>query len=714
VERIAHLIRHEGAHPEEILAVTFTNKAAGEMASRVAELLGGDVAPPTWIATFHSACARLLRREAHRIGISRSFTIFDDDDQRRMLKVVAKELNVPSDRGSLGAYQQFIERARNQAMLPDAAHESGVGPNHELLANVFEAYHHRMRRNGTLDFGDLIQAVIDLLEHDERTRQYYQTRWPYLLVDEFQDTNPAQYKLLRLLVGAARDITVVGDDDQSIYSWRGATIENILGFESAFPGCRVVRLEQNYRSTQAILNVANQVIADNSNRQPKELWTERAGGELPIVFTGRDDREEAHYIARTIERLLSEAVRPSEIAVFYRTNAQSRNYEEALRRYNIDYRVIAGTSFYAREEVKDLLAYLRVAANPDDLVAATRIVNVPRRGCGEKTLERIRSFALSEGIPFFEALERFVADPPTRLRRATRDGLEELCEIVNELSSAANGQAPSEMALWLLEQIDYRKHLESKHAESATDRYDNVVELISAMRAFEEEVAGVAEEATLAGFLERSALVQATDVVQGRGAVSLMTIHAAKGLEYPIVFLTGLEEGLLPLRRHGAEDVDDVEEERRLCYVAMTRAEEQLYLTNCLHRRIYGNLAPRTASRFLDAIESVLLKVDPAGAASRHRFTDTLLRDLRSSARPGRDASVHYEYDAVPHDGIRLSQPSRDDSELGKLIGRNALHKTFGSGVVTNAEYAGQRIKLTIRFRQVGTKKVIRSFVEIV
>ncbi|MBN1947711.1 MAG: UvrD-helicase domain-containing protein [Bradymonadales bacterium] len=762
VHRIAHLIQRHQVHPQHILGVTFTNKAAGEMVSRVARLLSDASRRPTWISTFHSLCARILRREAPALGFPRSFTIFDADDQLRMIKQVAEEMGIPKDGPSVASYQSFVERARNRGWLPQAAFEQSPKNHHQLCAQLYERYHQRMRANGTLDFGDLILAVIECLERFDPIRERYLAQWQHILVDEFQDTNPAQYRLLKLLTNSPFHIAAVGDDDQSIYAWRGATVENLLGFEHDFPGCRVVRLEQNYRSTQAILDLANAAIAVNRTRLPKVLWTTNRHGPKPVRFTGRHEGEEAAYIARQIElQRKRHQVEYGDIALFYRINAQSRIYEEQLRRSAIPYRVIAGTSFYEREEIKDILAYLRLAINPADDIAAMRIANVPRRGLGAKGSDQVKLRAQERGIPFFPALESMLEQNNAPcFRKQTREALQQLAALIRRLrSEARSATPPSQLTSWLIEQIDYLGYLQAVHPENAADRFDNVQELVNAMRDFEEErpLRHGESDTSLQGFLETSALVQAADQPTAQGAVNLMTIHAAKGLEFQVVFLTGLEDGLLPLVRGGAEEPENPDEERRLFYVAMTRAKEQLFLTDCLSRRLFGNSVANQPSRFLEAIDDRLLQTDPtscrlfspegtAGYSTRSRSypiprtladpddtarsfataprrrlpesSETWTRKSREVPPPAAGRSPDplrvVEELAIPPDGLRLQRPTRDGSELDALVGRIARHRTFGEGRITRAEYSGQRIKLTIQFPSVGTKCVISSYVEVV
>ncbi len=723
--RIAHLILERNVYPEQIIAVTFTNKAAAEMRERVDHLLQGQDQAPTWMATFHSACARILRYDGRHIGIPRGFTIFDDDDQKRMIKTMVAELQLPTDEIKIADYKAFIERARNQGWLPKQAHEVSFGRQQEMKANLYSAYHERMRANGTLDFGDLLLATIELLETNQDVRERYQYQYRHVLVDEFQDTNPAQYKLLRLLTGPPHNLVVVGDDDQSIYAWRGAAVTNLLGFEHDFETCNVVRLEQNYRSTQPILDLANAIISVNRGRKAKKLWTDRTGGEVPSLFTARDDREEAQYVSREIERFTqSSNFSYGDLAIFYRTNSQSRVYEEQLRRFGIPYRVVAGTSFYAREEIKDVLGYLRAAVNPADAVAVLRIINVPKRGCGKKALAHLNMLAEVERVPLADAIPLLADDRSVRVRSNARDALKELHELLEELRGAANHWGPVQCVQWLLDTIGYKDYLLNKHPENAVDRWDNVSELINAMAAYEEDVRKLeSDNPTVAGFLERAALVQANDTELDQGAVSLMTIHAAKGLEYPVVFVTGLEDGSMPLIRGSNGEADDMEEERRLCYVAVTRAKEHLILSNCLNRRVFGTMTRRRHSPFLDGAAKDFYRRNrksASGSFSTARDSSSFRRpeynefDPRQYPNPEDFSQVEVDYDNVPPDGIRFTRPSMDDGSLGTYVGRVAHHKTFGAGRITAAEYSGDKVKLTIDFATVGTKKVISRFVEIV
>lgn len=740
VHRIADLIETRGVHPERILAVTFTNKAAGEMRERVEAMLGADHASPTWVSTFHSACARLLRKEAPRLGLPRSFTILDDDDQKRMLRTVATSMQREADAQAISKYRQFIEGARNAGWLPEKAWQVAVGRVQESYCEIYEAYHKRMRASGTLDFGDLILAVIELFEGDERVRGQYQFRFQHLLVDEFQDTNPAQYRLLRLLCGEARNIVVVGDDDQSIYAWRGATVDNLLGFTDDYPDAHVVRLEQNYRSTQPILDLANAVISRNRGRHPKQLWTERAEGPKPTLFVAATDREEAEYVAREIRGLRREGARLDEIAVFYRTNAQSRIYEECLRRFDLGYRVFAGTSFYDREEIRDVLAYLRVAVNPLDGVAAARIANVPRRGCGAKTLERAEEVSQAESLPLIEALAE-MGRRGDGVRRSAAKGVIQLAETMREATLSAERDLPSTLTRWLLEAVGYRAHLDAVHPDDAEDRWENVVELSNAMAAYEAECARAGVDARLLGFLERTALVQMTDVEENDGVVSLMTIHAAKGLEFPYVFLTGLEDGSMPLQRGPDRRVENPEEERRLCYVAMTRAKDKLYLSRARQRMLFGKVRRCDPSPFITDLDKSLLAQDPrsAGQAASDRVSYPIQmarqgyraqqssldfvdqrhypepEDIPQYVEPaaGSPGDPTVVYDHIPAGGLKMTRPSRDTSALdATYVGRWVRHKTFGEGKVTAAEMASGKTKLTIRFGA-GVKKVMAQFVEL-
>ncbi|MCA9563295.1 MAG: UvrD-helicase domain-containing protein, partial [Myxococcales bacterium] len=617
----------------------------------------------------------------------------------------------------------------------DGLRPRDVAPRDEhgrTLVRIYEAYEAQCEREGVVDFAELMLRSYELLRDDDPLREHYRRRFRHVLVDEFQDTNKLQYAWLKMFAPppaesaaaglAPQGVFAVGDDDQSIYAWRGATVGNLLGFDQEFEGCRTIRLEQNYRSTQAILDLANRVISQNRARKEKRLWTDRRGGSVPSIFTARTDREEAEFLARRVESMVrSGSAGYGDIAVFYRTNSQSRIYEEQLRRFGIPYQVLAGTSFYDREEIKDILAYLRAAVNPRDEIAALRIANVPKRGVGKKTQNLIKNYAREHGIGILEAMRDLVRGPDAEIGGKTGLSIAELVDIVAELGTSSGETRPSRLTDWLLDAIGYRAHLQTKHPDNADERLENVFELVNAMAAYEDEE----ENPSLTGFLERTALIQATDTDLHDGAVSLMTIHAAKGLEYPVVFLTGMEEGSLPLFRGGQGEVEDVEEERRLCYVALTRAKRELILTNCLSRRVFGQFQSRRQSRFLDTVAANELTRDPSSVRvpssqrpSNHQGSlfDRPVRDDFDQRIPGLDHAVDPPFldnIEVPPDGLRMTKPSRSDSELDNYIGRAARHKTFGSGRILQAEYSGDRIKLTIRFPRVGEKKVISSFVEL-
>ena len=666
VHRIAYLIAERGVHPAEILAVTFTNKAAGELKSRLADLVGpraGDL----WTATFHSAALRVLRVYGERIGLAPGFPVYDEDDQLQVIKEVLAGLGLEA---RPAAVRGWIDRVKSRsagggfeaalAELPDWV--AGIGP--EAFAEVFAAYQARMRALGAVDFSDLLLRAIELFEAHPEVLARVQARARYIHVDEYQDTNPAQYRLTKLLAGEEANLVAVGDPDQSIYGFRSADLRNILRFAEDFPGAKVYKLETNYRSTEAILRVANAVIERNEARLEKTLRPARAGGEPVLRYAAYDHRDEAAFVAREARRLLAR-YRPSEIAVLYRTNAQSRVLEEAFRREGVAHRVVGGTAFFARREVKDLLAYARAAVLPGDDLALLRILNTPPRGIGAKSVERLRELAGREGIPFVAALRRSGEVLPARQAEAV-GGFLRLLEGLAELAAAGGPRAFFEE---VLAATRYREHLLAE--PGGEERLENVEELLRAAGEWEEEKGG-----DLAAFLDEVALTaRAEEPGNGEGdAVSLMTLHNAKGLEFKVVFLVGVEEGLLPHR--SSTGLEELEEERRLFYVGITRAMERLYLTHASERELYGRRERVEPSRFLEDVPEGLLR--PV----------TAYGEVREAGGPRAPAS-----------------------EPGAFKGGERVrHPRFGLGTVVAARGEGARAEVTVHFEGVGLKKLLVKY----
>jgi DNA helicase II / ATP-dependent DNA helicase PcrA len=689
IHRIAWLIQERGVAPWQILAVTFTNKAAGEMRERLQRLLGGGEAP--WMSTFHAACVRILRREIAPLGFSSDFTIYDDQDQQRLLKEVLRELNVPERTMKARAAASAIDAAKNRGLQP---HQVAGGDYYaDIAARVYARYQEKLQRANALDFGDLLLLTVRLFEEHPQVLQRWRERFRYLLVDEFQDTNQVQYRLVHLLAASHRNLCVVGDDDQSIYAWRGAEIGNILGFERDFSGCVVIRLEQNYRSTSTILEAAGEVVARNVGRKGKTLWTDNPPGEKLSLEALPDDQEEARFVAAEITRLQRNGRHLRDVAVFYRTNAQSRSIEEALVQQRLPYVMVGGVKFFSRMEIKDILAYLRVLVNPADSLSARRIVNVPPRGIGTTTEERIAALDQEAGgfLPACRlALQR------GELKGAASARVEAFLRLIDHFRAKLESTPYPQLTAELIEESGYGTMLREERTDEAKERMQNLEELLTGM----EEHLGT--EGTLQDFLEQVALVTDLDSYDGSlDRVTLMTLHAAKGLEFPVVFMTGLEEGLFPNARTAAND-GEVEEERRLCYVGMTRAMDKLYLTHARRRRIYGDWQFNPPSRFLAEIPSHLLAAEapPLRTPARHNLA-SVFEQLVPSPFEEED-----EQEAPFEDEVRMVP----DTLEGLRSGSRVRHPRFGLGTVRRIEGAGDQMKVTVQFGGVGYKKLLLKF----
>ncbi|MHB8514725.1 MAG: ATP-dependent helicase [Dehalococcoidia bacterium] len=700
--RIAYLVDSAEVAPWRILAVTFTNKAAREMRQRVVAHLG-DRALDVALGTFHSVCARLLRVEADRTGLARSFAIYDDADQMALIKRVTEGLNVDPKRFSDRAILSTISRAKSELVSP-RAFAAGAGDYFgELVARSYERYQALLEENSALDFDDLIMKTVEMLREHDGIREKYQERYLHVLVDEFQDTNVAQYQLARMLAGKHGNICVVGDPDQSIYSWRSADIRNILNFERDFAGARIVLLEQNYRSTQNVLDAAHAVISGNQQRKQKSLWTERGGGEPIVVFEAYDETDEAEFIAREIGRLLGEGGwGHRDFAVMYRTNAQSRAIEEALMRAGIRYQLVGGTRFYERREVKDVLAYLRLVHNPYDLVSLTRVLNVPGRGIGAKTAQQVERWAQGLGVPVYTALQILVAQEsgrqPEGLPRAERHpaaarqakALAEFVGMLDELMDVAAKNNLSTLLDGVLERTGYRRYLYAE-SEDGEQRWENVEELRNVAADYD----GLAPGNGLVSFLEDVALISDADTVEDaakgedapEGRVTLITLHSAKGLEYRAVFIIAMEEGVLPHVR-SFDDPAQMEEERRLCYVGMTRAKERLYLLRAFKRYAMGSSQHNPASRFLKDIPRQLIAQQPAVGEAHQAASE---RRYQAPARRGDERPL------VPDDAVFTG-------------GEKVRHPRFGEGIVVACVVANGDQELTIAFKgEAGIKRLLLS-----
>jgi DNA helicase II / ATP-dependent DNA helicase PcrA len=720
--RVAWLVTERHISPFEILAITFTNKAAEEMRSRVTTLIG-PVAQRMWVSTFHSACVRILRRDASRLGYKSSFTIYDQADAVRLTSYVLRDLNIDSKKFPPRNVHAIISAAKNE-LIDFEAYASNARTIHERrIAEVYREYQRRLLAASAMDFDDLLLVTVNLFQACPDVLAHYQHRFKHVLVDEYQDTNRAQNELVVMLSREHRNICVVGDSDQSVYRFRGADIRNILQFEDAFPDATVIVLEQNYRSTQTILDAANAVIANNAMRKPKALWTEQIGGELITRYHAEDEHDEGAWVASEIVRLHSTigGVGPDgrryawgDIAVFYRTNAQSRAVEEELVRRNIPYKVVGGTKFYDRREIKDLLAYLRAVANPLDEVSLKRVVNVPKRGVGDTSIARLDVFGHSHDVSFAEALDR--AEEAGVTGRALA-GIREVQTLLNDLRAIARppghdqpeeDDAQGSLALgddgWsygpaavleaVLDRTGYRRELEAEHSIESAGRLENIAELV-----------GAAREATdLDGFLEEVSLIADSDELDDdTSKVVLMTLHTAKGLEYPVVFLLGLEDGVFPhLRSLG--DPDELEEERRLAYVGITRARERLYLTYAWCRSLWGQTQYNPPSRFVKEIPETLFRVAEGGHRSLSRRHDS-----GGSGFRGRDDIVEGAMRAGRATPVR----GTGAEGLALRAGEDVVHAKWGEGVVLEVAGEGDKAEAVVRFPSVGEKRLLLSLAPI-
>jgi DNA helicase-2/ATP-dependent DNA helicase PcrA len=680
--RIAYLVAR-GVDSRRILAVTFTNKAAGEMAARVASILAGRPGGrrPPLVATFHATCARLLRAEIHHLGYPRSFVIYDEDDRLALVRDCYKELGLDERSLSPAAAIARISRAKNQLLGPDAVEAAVRGPREAEVARLYTRYAARLRALGAVDFDDLLGLTVELFARHPEVLDYYRDLWRYVLVDEYQDTNAAQYRLLRQLTAVHRNLCVVGDPDQSIYRFRGADLRNILDFERDFPGCRVVRLEQNYRSTGRILEIAAAVIAHNQVRKEKTLWTENAPGDAARLFRARDEAEEARWVTRAVAELRADGLPLDGIAVLYRMNAQSRVLEDAFRVASLPYHIVGSVRFYERREIKDALAYLRLVTNPADDLAFRRALGAPPRGIGRTTLGRLEELAAAARTPLFVAAGRATADLGGRAGRA----LSEFVGLIDRLAVTVTAPGPlGERVAAVVDGSGLREALRREGTAEAESRLENLDELVVAA----EEFAARSEGDDLGAFLDSVALISDVDELEEpRPAVTLMTLHSAKGLEFPAVFLTGLEEGVFPHGR-ALDDEEGVEEERRLAYVGLTRAKVRLFLSYAAERRLGGYAGQREPSRFL--LEMPPEAVVPVGSR-------------RAPPAPGRPL-------AWPG---RVSEPGPDPDpadEFPLRVGARVRHAGWGDGILTGIQKDGGDVVVTVNFVSVGRKRLLLRY----
>ncbi len=715
--RIAYLLAAGKAQPRDILALTFTNKAANEMQERV-EALVGDDARGMWVGTFHSSFARLLRMEGDKIGYSEDFSIYDTSDSKRLIRQQMKGRNLDTDVVKPRSVQRMISSAKNEMIDPQEYAELARGDQQEIVAEAYPAYERALKQANALDFDDLLLKPIELFEQHEDVLEKYQRRWQYVHIDEYQDTNQAQYVLARKLSGRHKNLCVVGDDAQSIYAFRGADITNILNFDTDYPDATTIRLERNYRSTENIIRLADSIIEENDDQIEKSLWTDNAEGEYVALMEALSEKDEAQKIERRVRDLhLRDGMEYGDFAVLYRTNAQSRAIEEALRKENVPYRVIGGTSFYERKEIKDVLAYLKLLVNPNDTASLQRVINYPTRGIGDKTQERLQRYAQQHSLSLWQAVER-VEEIETLGTRAERAVGKFRRLIARYASKAGTGSVPAdELARDLIQDAGLLSELRKEHTRENLQRWENVQELISALAEYVEST----EDATISTFLQEVALMTDQDEAEeGDDKVTLMTLHAAKGTEFPVVFVAGLEEGLFPLEQ-ATQEKAELEEERRLFYVGVTRAEERLYLSWARSRYRYGEQTSNTRSRFLEEVDSDVVRTEAGGELEQQ--TDRFSAEEGPSADYDEMDPHYYRQDlsgdggaAGSSDGLRRIESTDGgggrrvvyDEGHGEIVpGAQVEHQKFGRGKVQSLEGEGDKATAVVFFgSDVGNKKL--------
>ena len=694
--RIAYLIEEKGVNPWNIMAITFTNKAAGEMKERVENLVGFG-SEQIWVSTFHSTCVRILRRYIDRLGYSNNFTIYDTDDQKSVMRDVCKRLNIDTKLYKERNILSQISKAKDEFMSPEQYSLANQGDfSKKRITDAYKSYQAQLKSNNALDFDDLLFKTVELFTNNPDILEQYRNRFKYIMVDEYQDTNTVQFKFISLLAGEHRNLCVVGDDDQSIYKFRGANIKNILNFEKVFPDARVIKLEQNYRSTQTILNAANEVIKNNTERKDKKLWTDHGDGEK-ISFKMLDNaQEEAIFAADEIDKYVKDNHAYKDCACLYRTNAQSRLLEEAFMRKNIPYKIVGGVNFYQRKEIKDVLAYLKTVDNGMDDLAVKRIINIPKRGIGAATIEKIQTFADYNGCSFYDAIkdEYCIANIGRSAEKVRNFG-----GYIQTLRTKKNYISVSELIEEILEDTGYIAELKAENTDEALDRISNIEELVSKAADYEQKT----EEPNLSGFLEEVALVADIDSLdENSDYVVLMTIHSAKGLEFPNVFLCGMEDGLFPgYMTIMSDDPSDMEEERRLCYVAITRAMEKLHISAAKQRMIHGETQYNRVSRFVKEIPRELLDT---GRMAESPVRQRIVKPTQtSSARP------IFKTKAFEANKFKVNKATNLDYRNGDRV----KHIKFGEGTVVNIADGGRDYEVTVNFDKVGVKKMFASFAKL-
>jgi DNA helicase II / ATP-dependent DNA helicase PcrA len=710
--RIAYLIVEKRVNPYNILAITFTNKAAREMKERIGKMMGG-AAEEIWISTFHSMCVRILRRDIDRMGFNRNFTILDTTDQQSVVKGILKEKNIDPKKFDPRAILSAISSAKNELIDPEEFKKATGGYFEEVVGDVYEEYQKRLRKNQALDFDDLIMMTIQLFTRVPEVLEFYQRKFQYIHVDEYQDTNRAQYMLVKLLATRFRNLCVVGDSDQSIYKWRGADIANILSFEKDYPNATVILLEQNYRSTKRILLAANKVIENNLNRRAKNLWTENPEGNKLVYYRADSEQGEAQFVAGKIKELTRDTkYKVSDIAILYRTNAQSRVMEEVLLKSNIEYSIVGGIKFYDRKEIKDMLAYLRLISNPDDDISLQRVINVPKRGIGSTSLDKIADFAAMHDLSLYQALDSIeligLSPKTTKAAREFRD-------LIRNYTNMQDFLSVTELVEEVLDKTGYREMLKAEKSLEAQSRLENLEELLSVTKNFEDSN----EEKTLVAFLTDLALVADIDSLDEDGekvpSITLMTLHSAKGLEFPVVFLIGLEEGVFPHSR-SLMDESEMEEERRLAYVGITRAEECLFITNAQMRTLFGRTNMNPASRFIAEIPEDLIE----GVETEKRMNSQFSSGGRSFGSTGKSfgtgSSSSFSTPSTPRKPVMrpVSAAASGAEEMGWKVGDKAEHGKWGIGTVVSVKGQGEGTELDIAFpKPVGIKRLLAKFAPI-
>lgn len=682
--RIAYMIEEKEVFPNNILAITFTNKAANEMKERVGSLVG-DKIEDIWIGTFHSICVRILRMNINKIGYDRSFTIYDTADQKTLIKECIKEQNVDKEMFKEKTILGIISSLKDKMKGPDTYIKANEGNYYnETVGKIYDLYEKKLRKNNALDFDDLILKTIQLLRTNPDVLEFYQRKFRYIFVDEYQDTNKAQYELIKLFSERYKNLCVVGDDDQSIYGWRGADIRNILDFEKDFPDAKIIKLEQNYRSTKNILTVANSIIKNNNERKNKKLWTDNIDGSPVILNKAFDERDEANFVAETIRELVDSGKhKPSECAILYRTNAQSRSFEEVFMRRNISYKIVGGLKFYDRKEIKDIIAYLRLIQNPVDDISFRRVINVPKRGIGAATIEKIENYASQTGESLYSAILD-VEDIPGLSKRATNN-LTKFTDMINKFIAMKEVMDLKDFIEEVVNDTGYINELEKEDTIEATTRIENLKEFISVAIDFEM----INEEGTLEDFLADISLLSDVDnMEEADESVTMLTVHSAKGLEFPVVFLVGMEEGLFPMGR-ALDSESELEEERRLCYVAVTRAEEVLYITYANLRTIYGNTTYSSPSRFLKEMPRAIIQDGDEERLNTQGFKTSNL----SFGEIGKE------------DKLRGMNKNKQNVSIGSKV----RHKKWGEGTVVQVKEKSGDMEIVVAFKEQGIKKLLLS-----